>query len=111
MSKLKKFVCALNVLAISAVASIASADGLQVVEDTTSNIFDILDTIGTPIVAIAIIVGGFLLIFRRASMEVAGGIIIGGMLIGGAAELAAYITGGSADTASMMITEVVRLVA
>lgn len=74
--------------------SMAQAQGgLDVVNTTANNVLNVLTGIGVVIVAIAIFIAAALLIFRAASFAVAGGIVVGGALMGSAVEVATWLVG------------------
>lgn len=75
-------------------SSMAQAQGgLDVVNTTANNVLSVLSSVGVVIVAIAIFIAAALLIFRAASFAVAGGIVIGGALMGSAVEVATWLVG------------------
>jgi type IV secretion system protein VirB2 len=83
-------------LAIAGLASLvgaAGAQGFDKIEETVTNVNDILVTISIAVVTIAIIWAGFKMIFQGARLADVANVLIGGTLVGGAAAFAAYIVG------------------
>lgn len=74
-------------------ATVARAQGFDKVEETVTNVNDILVTISIAVVTIAIIWAGFKMIFQGARLSDVANVLIGGTLVGGAAAFAAYIVG------------------
>ena len=68
------------------------AQGLEPVESTAQNVFDTLETSSVVILAIAIFVAGILLIFRAASWGIIAAVLVGGVLLGFATEIAEWVT-------------------
>ncbi|KOE79480.1 hypothetical protein ACS86_17840 [Vibrio alginolyticus] len=69
----------------------AYAAGLDKVNDFMDNIASILSGAAIITVTVAIMWAGYKFLFTQASPMEVGKIVIGGLLIGGAAELASYI--------------------
>ena len=69
----------------------ALAEGFDKIEDTVSNVNEILVTVSVAVVTIAIIWAGFKMIFQGARLADVANVLIGGTLVGGAAAVAAFI--------------------
>jgi type IV secretory pathway VirB2 component (pilin) len=69
----------------------AQAGGLAKVNTFVENVLVVLRGISIGVVTIAIMWAGYKFLFKHADMAEAGKILAGGLLIGGAAELAAYL--------------------
>jgi hypothetical protein len=67
------------------------AGGVQKVSDFTDNILAIFHAISLTVVIIALTWTGYKFMYQHASMGECAKILGGGLLIGGAAELAAYL--------------------
>lgn len=65
--------------------------GLDKVNTFVDNVLVILRACSIGVVTIAIMWAGYLFLFKRADMGDCGKILVGGLLIGGAAELAGYL--------------------
>ena len=74
-------------------ATAARAQSFDKIEETVTNVNDILVTISIAVVTIAIIWAGFKMIFQGARLSDVANVLIGGTLVGGAAAFAAYIVG------------------
>ena len=77
----------------AALPALVRAAGFDKIEDTVTNINDILVTISVAVVTISIIWAGFKMIFQGARLADVANVLIGGTLVGGAAAFAAYIVG------------------
>lgn len=80
-------------LALAALSSLARAQGFDKIEETVTNVYDILVVISVAVVTIAIIWAGFKMIFQGARLADVANLLIGGTLVGGAAAFAALIVG------------------
>jgi len=69
----------------------AASGGLDKVNTFVANLLTILRGVSIGVVTIAIMWAGYKFLFRHADMAECGKIIAGGLLIGGAAELASYL--------------------
>jgi type IV secretory pathway VirB2 component (pilin) len=67
--------------------------GLSKVNTFVENVLTVLRGVSISIVTIAIIWAGYKFLFKHADLGEAGKILGGGLLIGGAAELAGYLLG------------------
>jgi type IV secretory pathway VirB2 component (pilin) len=67
--------------------------GLQKVNTFVENVLTVLRGVSIGVVTIAIIWAGYKFLFKHADLGEAGKILGGGLLIGGAAELAGYLLG------------------
>lgn len=87
----------LAVMALAAVAALMVAEpafaqgGLDKVNTFVENVLAVLRGISIGVVTIAIMWAGYKFLFKHADMAECGKILAGGLLIGGAAELAAYL--------------------
>ena len=75
----------------AAFPALVRAAGFDKIEDTVTNINDILVTISVAVVTISIIWAGFKMIFQGARLADVANVLIGGTLVGGAAAFASYI--------------------
>jgi type IV secretion system protein VirB2 len=80
-------------LALAAFGPLAMAQGFDKIEETVTNVYDILVVISVAVVTIAIIWAGFKMIFQGARLADVANVLIGGTLVGGAAAFAAFIVG------------------
>lgn len=64
--------------------------GLDKINDFVDLILDSLSAIALAVVTIAFMWAGFKFLYQHAAMKEVGTILLGGLLIGGAAELASY---------------------
>ena len=71
-------------------SQVAQAAGLTVLDTTATNISTMLDSIGIIIVTIAVFIAGALILFRAIGYEVAFRIVVGGAVMGAAAEIATF---------------------
>ena len=69
----------------------AFAQGLEKVNTFVQSVLVILRAISIGVVTIAIMWAGYKFLFKHAEIAEVGKILAGGLLIGGAAELAAYL--------------------
>lgn len=67
--------------------------GLDKVNTFVENVLVVLRGISVGVVTIAIMWAGYKFLFKHADMAECGKILAGGLLIGGAAELAGYLLG------------------
>jgi type IV secretion system protein VirB2 len=77
--------------ALATLATAAQSQGFDKIEETVTNVNDILVTISIAVVTISIIWAGFKMIFQGARLSDVANVLIGGTLVGGAAAFAAYI--------------------
>jgi len=82
---------------IGAIAVPAHAQGLDRVDTFLGNIEGVLDGISVVTVTIAILVAGYLYLFRAASWSLIAWIMGGAILIGGAAQIAQFLVGGGGE--------------
>jgi type IV secretion system protein VirB2 len=82
---------ALTLATSALLATAVRAQGFDKIEQTVTNVNDILVTISIAVVTIAIIWAGFKMIFQGARLADVANVLIGGTLVGGAAAFAAYI--------------------
>ncbi len=75
---------------LASLSNFVYAQGLTVLDTTATNIETILDNIGIIIVTIAVFIAGGLILFRAVGYEVAFRIVVGGAVMGAAAEIAAF---------------------
>jgi len=78
-------------LALMAVEPAFAQGGLDKVNTFVQNVLVVLRGISIGVVTIAIMWAGYKFLFKHADMAECGKILAGGLLIGGAAELAAYL--------------------
>jgi len=71
----------------------ASAGGLQKVNTFMENVLTVLRGISITVVTIAIMWAGYKFLFKHADMAECAKILAGGLLIGGASELARFLLG------------------
>lgn len=71
----------------------AHAQGLDKVNTFMDSVLSVLNGVSLAVVTIAIMWAGYKLLFKHADVTEVGKILGGGLLIGGAAQLAAYILG------------------
>ena len=76
---------------LSALSTVARAQGFDKINTTITNVNAILVTVSVAVVTIAIIWAGFKMIFQGARLADVANVLIGGTLIGGAAAFASYI--------------------
>lgn len=76
-----------------ALAQKSGGGGVQKVNTFLQNILAVLNGASIAVVTIAIIWAGYKFLFRNADMKECLMIVGGGLLIGGAAELASYLLG------------------
>jgi type IV secretory pathway VirB2 component (pilin) len=81
----------ITIMALTAVEPAFAAGGLDKVNTFVQNVLVILRGISIGVVTIAIMWAGYQFLFKRADMGECGKILGGGLLIGGAAELAGYL--------------------
>lgn len=65
--------------------------GLEKVNTFVDHVLVVLSGVSTAVVTIAIIWAGYKFLFKQADIAECGKILAGGLLIGGAAELATYL--------------------
>lgn len=78
-------------LALMAVEPAFAQGGLAKVNTFVQNVLVVLRGISIGVVTIAIMWAGYKFLFKHADMAECGKILAGGLLIGGAAELSAYL--------------------
>ena len=71
--------------------ALAQTGGLEKTNTFANNVLAILRGVSITTVTIAIMLAGYKFMFKHADLAEVGKILIGGLLIGGAAELARYI--------------------
>lgn len=93
VSVLAAVVC-LSLLAVDpAFAQATGGGGLQKVDQFMANVLAVLRGVSITVVTIAIIWAGYKFLFKHADLSEVGKILGGGLLIGGAAELAGFLLG------------------
>lgn len=80
-------------LALVAAEPAFAQGGLDKVNTFVENVLVVLRGISIGVVTIAIMWAGYKFLFKNADMAECGKILAGGLLIGGAAELAGYLLG------------------
>lgn len=80
-------------LALMAAEPAFAQGGLDKVNTFVENVLVVLRGISIGVVTIAIMWAGYKFLFKHADMAECGKILAGGLLIGGAAELAGYLLG------------------
>jgi type IV secretion system protein VirB2/type IV secretion system protein PtlA len=80
-------------LALFAAEPAFAQGGLQKVNTFVENVLTVLRGVSIGVVTIAIIWAGYKFLFKHADLGEVGKILGGGLLIGGAAELAGYLLG------------------
>ena len=81
-----------GMLCMKRIACIYTAQGgLDKVNTFMDNVLTVLRGVSLTVVTIAIMWAGYKYLFKHADLAEAGKILAGGLLIGGAAELAAYL--------------------
>lgn len=78
-------------IALLAVEPAFAQGGLDKVNTFVANVLVVLRGISIGVVTIAIMWAGYKFLFKHADMAECGKILAGGLLIGGAAELASYL--------------------
>ena len=78
-------------LALLAAEPAFAQGGLDKVNTFVENVLVVLRGISIGVVTVAIMWAGYKFLFKQADMAEAGKILAGGLLIGGAAELASYL--------------------
>jgi type IV secretory pathway VirB2 component (pilin) len=73
--------------------ALAQTGGLQKVDDFLEQVLSILRGASVAVVTIAIIWAGYKFLFKHADIAECGKILGGGLLIGGAAEIARFLLG------------------
>ena len=86
----KKITRAITLVSGLLVGSLASAQGLDLAAKTNTLVAT-MDTLGLPVLILAICVGVFGYWFKYVTLAFAGAIIIGGIIFGAAPELAAFL--------------------
>lgn len=71
----------------------AMAQGLDKVNEFFDNIETLMHGVALVVVTIAIMWAGYKYLFKHAGIDEVGKILVGGLLIGGAAEIAAWLLG------------------
>ncbi|WP_245453627.1 TrbC/VirB2 family protein [Aminobacter sp. MSH1] len=69
----------------------ASAQGLEKVNEGVQKIIDTLNIISVGVVTIAVVIAGYKIAFQAARMNDVAPILIGGILVGAAAQIAAFL--------------------
>ena len=87
----------IGLVMIGAFAVSAHAQGLDRVDEFLGNIEGVLDGVSIVTVTIAILVAGYLYLFRAASWSLIAWIMGGAILIGGAAQIAQFLVGGGGE--------------
>lgn len=82
--------CALAVMVVAVEPAFAQG-GLDKVNEFVDNVLAVLRGISIAVVTIAIIWAGYKFLFKHADLAEVGKILMGGLLIGGASELTAYL--------------------
>jgi len=88
---------AVSIMAVAACLALMVAEpafaqgGLAKVNTFVDNVLLVLRGISIGVVTIAIMWAGYKFLFKHADMAECGKILAGGLLVGGAAELAAYL--------------------
>lgn len=80
-------------LALMAVEPAFAQGGLDKVNTFMDNVLGVLRGASIAVVTVAIMWAGYMFLFKKADITDCGKILAGGLLIGGAAELAGYILG------------------
>ncbi len=93
LATIRRAAPALALLLQTLLSQAALAQSFDKIEDTVTNVNDILVTISVAVVTISIIWAGFKMIFQGARLADVANVLIGGTLVGGAAAFAAYIVG------------------
>lgn len=81
--------CALVLLAV--IAGPAAAQGLEKVNEGVQKIIDTLNIISVGVVTIAVVIAGYKIAFQNARMSDVAPVLIGGILVGAAAQIAAFL--------------------
>lgn len=68
-----------------------AAGGFEKIEEGVTEVNDMLVVIGVGVLSISIVFAGFKIAFQKASMGEVAPVLVGGLLIGGAASLAGWI--------------------
>ena len=90
----KAFLLSAVCVGLTLAAGPALADGgLEKVNTFVENVLAVLRGISIGVVTVAIMWAGYKFLFKQADMAECGKILAGGLLIGGAAELAGYLIG------------------
>jgi type IV secretion system protein VirB2/type IV secretion system protein PtlA len=94
--KLDSKVTILGLIALIALMMVEPAfavGGLSKVNTFVQNVLSVLQGIAIAVVTVAIMWAGYKFLFKHADIAEVGKILGGGLLVGGAAELAAYLLG------------------
>jgi type IV secretion system protein VirB2/type IV secretion system protein PtlA len=94
--KLDNKVTILGLIALIALMMVEPAfavGGLSKVNTFVQNVLSVLQGIAIAVVTVAIMWAGYKFLFKHADIAEVGKILGGGLLVGGAAELAAYLLG------------------
>ena len=89
--KILGFMAVFVVLSLLLAQPALAQGGLDKVNTFVDNILTVLRGISIGVVTIAIMWAGYKFLFKQADMAECGKILAGGLLIGGAAELAGYL--------------------
>lgn len=87
------YFCALSFLGVLLMNPAFAVGGLDRVNTFMDNVLSILRGVSLTTVTIAIIWAGYKFLFKHADITEVGKILIGGLMIGGAAELAHFLLG------------------
>ena len=87
-----------TMLAMLAMEPALAQSGLQKVNTFLENVLSVLRGASIAVVTIAIIWAGYKFLFKHADVGEIAKILAGGLLIGGAAELARYLLGSQAGS-------------
>jgi len=97
MTMTMKRVTVLSAIALLALLAVepafAAGGGLDKVNTFVQNVLAVLQGIAIAVVTCAIMWAGYKFLFKHADIAEVGKILGGGLLVGGAAELAAYLLG------------------
>lgn len=91
--KVLGFMAAFLVLSLLIAQPALAQGGLEKVNTFVENVLTVLRGISIGVVTVAIMWAGYKFLFKQADMAECGKILAGGLLIGGAAELAGYLLG------------------
>jgi len=80
-------------IALMMVEPAFAVGGLSKVNTFVQNVLSVLQGIAIAVVTVAIMWAGYKFLFKHADIAEVGKILGGGLLVGGAAELAAYLLG------------------
>lgn len=86
-------ICAMMAFAMLVAVEPAFAQGVEKIDSFLENVLSILRGASIAVVTIAIMWAGYKYLFKHADLAEVGKILAGGLLIGGAAELARFLLG------------------